>query len=105
FAQSDIVVNCSGLGARELVADHHLQPAKGQVVRIKHNGFHRVLVDEEGPNSLAYIVPRTHDIVLGGTYEETNESLKVDPDETQAILRRCANLAPTFATVTNEDIV
>ncbi len=105
FAQSDIVVNCAGLGARELVEDYDLRPAKGQVVRIKHNGFRRVLVDEEGPNGLAYIVPRTHDIVLGGTYEEQNESLEVDPDETQAIVRRCANLAPEFSVVPPEDIV
>lgn len=105
FAQSDIVVNCTGLGSRELVGDYDLRPAKGQVVRIKHNGFRRVLIDEEGPNSLAYIVPRIHDIVLGGTYEEHNESLEVDPDETQAILRRCANLAPEFPAVTDEDIV
>lgn len=105
FAQSDIVVNCSGLGARELVEDHDLHPAKGQIVRIKPNGFRRVLVDEEGPNSLAYIVPRTHDIVLGGTYEEQNESLEVDPEETRTILHRCAKLAPAFAAVTHEDIV
>ncbi len=105
FVQSDIVVNCSGLGARELVGDHDLRPAKGQVVRIKPNGFRRVLIDEEGPNSLAYIVPRLHDIVLGGTYEEQNESMEIDPVEIQAILRRCAQLAPAFSAVTDEDIV
>jgi D-amino-acid oxidase len=104
FAQSDIVVNCTGLGARELVGDYDLRPAKGQVVRIKHNAFRRVLLDEEGPNGLAYIIPRTHDIVLGGTYEEQNESLEVDADETQAIVRRCRNLAPEFPIVTPEDI-
>jgi len=105
FAQSAIVVNCSGLGARELVGDRDLHPAKGQVVRIKHNGFRRVVVDEEGPHGLAYIVPRTHDIILGGTYEEHNESVEVDPNETEAILRRCAHLAPAFSMVTNEDIL
>jgi len=105
FAQRHIVVNCSGLGARELVGDHVLRPAKGQVVRIKPNGFRRVLVDGEGRNRLAYIVPRTHDIVLGGTDEEQNESTEVDPAVTQDILRRCAQLAPEFAAVTRDDIV
>ncbi len=81
FAQSKVVVNCSGLGARELVGDRDLHPARGQVVRIKHNGFRRVLLDEEGPNRLAYIVPRIHDIILGGTYEEDNESIEVDANE------------------------
>lgn len=104
---SNAVVNCSGLGARELVGDYDLRPAKGQIVRIKHNGFRRVLLDhgEEEQNSLTYIIPRTYDVVLGGTYEEQNESTEVDPGETEAILHRCANLAPEFAAVTHKDIL
>src|SRR5260370_12150972 len=57
FAQSEVVVNCSGLGARKLVGDHDIHAVRGQVVRIKPNGFRRVLVDDDGPNSLAHIVP------------------------------------------------
>lgn len=107
FAQSDIVVNCSGLGARELVGDYDLRPAKGQVVRIKHNGFRRVLIDhgEEEQNSLTFIIPRTYDIVLGGTYEEQNENTEVDPGETESILRRCGSLASEFTAVTRKDIL
>jgi len=105
FAQSEVVVNCSGLGARQLVGDQDLYAARGQVVRIKHNGFRRVLLDEEGPNQLAYIVPRTHDIILGGTFEEYNESLVPDPEQTQAILRHCANLASEFASIAPDDIL
>lgn len=104
FEQSTIVVNCSGLGARELVGDHDLHPARGQIIRIKPNGFRHVLLDEDGPNKLAYIVPRTHDIVLGGTYEENNESTEINPNDTQNILLRCANLAPEFLSVAHEDI-
>jgi len=105
FAQSKVVVNCSGLGARELVGDRDLHPARGQVVKIKHNGFRRVLMDEEGPNRLAYIVPRIHDIILGGRQEEEKESIEVDANETEAILRRCARLAPDFPAIATEDIL
>ncbi len=105
FAQSEVVVNCSGLGARQLAGDQDLHAARGQVVRIKHNGFRQVLMDEEGPNQLAYIVPRTHDIILGGTFEEHNESLAPNSEQTQAILRHCANLAPEFASIAPEDIL
>ncbi len=105
FAQCAVVVNCSGLGARQLVGDRDLHAARGQVVRIKHNGFRKVLIDEEGPNKLAYIVPRTHDIILGGTYDEHDESIEPDPEQTQAILHRCANLAPEFASIAPEDIL
>lgn len=105
FAESAVVVNCSGLGSRELVGDRDLHAARGQVVRIRHTGFRRVLLDEEGPNQLAYIVPRTEDIVLGGTFEEGNESIEADPEQVQPIIDRCANLAPEFATITAQDIL
>src|SRR5579883_756378 len=105
FAACDTVVNCSGLGARELVGDRDLRPARGQAIRVRPNGFRRVLIDEEGPNSLAYIVPRTRDIVLGGTFEEGEESTEINSETTGAILRRCAALAPVFSTITAEDIL
>jgi D-amino-acid oxidase len=104
FAQAPVVVNCSGLGARELIGDTTLQAARGQVVRIKHNGFQRVIVDETNAHGLTYIVPRLHDIVLGGTYEENNEQLEIDPAETQAIIRRCARLASEFQSTSAADI-
>lgn len=105
FAHTAVVVNCSGLGARELVGDVDIRPAKGQVVRVKPNGFQRVLVDEASSRELTYIVPRLHDIVLGGTYEEDNERAEIVPEVTQAILQRCARLAPAFRSLTTDDIL
>ena len=105
FAHAAVVVNCSGLGARELVGDTDMRPAKGQVVRVRPNGFQRVLVDEASSNGLTYIVPRLHDIVLGGTYEEDNESAEIVPEVTQAILQRCARLEPAFRSIPAEDIL
>lgn len=105
FEHSAIVANCSGLGARMLVGDYDLHPARGQTIRIKHNGYRMGVVDEEGTNKLAYIVPRTSDIILGGTYEEHNESTEVDPEETQAILQRCSRIAPQFPSMRSEDIL
>jgi len=100
-----LVVNCTGLGARELCGDTDLHPSRGQVARVRDNGFRRVLLDDVGPNKVAYIVPRIHDIVLGGVDEEGNESATVDPRQTADILRRCANLAPAFAGLTPGDVV
>jgi D-amino-acid oxidase len=105
FAHRAVVVNCSGLGARELVGDHDLRPSRGQIVRVKPTGFRRVLLDDHGPNKVAYIVPRVHDIVLGGTDDEGNESTIPDPDVTQGILRRCALLAPEFAAIAPDAVL
>lgn len=105
FAVCNVVINCTGLGARKLVHDASLRPSRGQVVRVRHNGFRRVLLDDDGPNSLAYIVPRINDIILGGTAIDDEESTTIDNDETPAIVRRCAGLAPEFAAITAADIL
>jgi hypothetical protein len=32
----DVVVNCSGLGSRELCKDDKIQPARGHILRVGH---------------------------------------------------------------------
>src|SRR5262249_10130180 len=71
-----VVVNCSGLGARELAGDVGVAAARGQVVRVAPTGFPKVLV-ENVKGRPTYIVPRISDIVLGGTFEVGAESTAV----------------------------
>jgi D-amino-acid oxidase len=105
FAASAFVINCSGLGARELVGDRDLHPSRGQAVRVKPTGFRQVVADDHDPNQLTYIVPRLHDIVLGGTDDEGNESTTPDPNVTVEILRRVARLVPELASIGPDDIL
>ncbi len=115
FAQSRIVVNCTGLGARELVGDRDIHPSRGKVVRLKQRDYHRVLFDDEDRNSMAYVIPRIDDIVLGGTDdedvsgeryrgEEYQESFTLDP-EAEAILHRCSRILPWVAEITPADVL
>ncbi|HEV7126817.1 MAG TPA: FAD-dependent oxidoreductase [Ktedonobacterales bacterium] len=105
FAVATTVVNCAGLGARELVGDHDLHPSRGQVIRLKANGFRQVVMDDTGPNAVAYVVPRVNDIVLGGTDDEGNWSTEPDPEVTAGILKRTAALVPWVARLTPDDIL
>jgi D-amino-acid oxidase len=75
------------------------------VVRVRHNGYRRVLLDDTGPNAVAYIVPRVDDIVLGGVDDEYDERTEIDPAQTPDILARCAKLVPEFAGITQDDIL
>ncbi len=115
FAASNVVVNCTGLGARELVGDRDIHPSRGKVVRIKQRDFHQVILDDDDRSSMAYIIPRIDDIVLGGTDEEDvsgagyrgeeyMESATLDP-EAEAIVQRVARLTPRLAEVAAADVL
>lgn len=90
---AEAVVNCAGLGARELADDATVAPIRGQVVLVENPGLDQVVLDEYG-DDVTYIVPRTSDCVLGGTAEVGATDLEPDPGTASAILRRCTALEP-----------
>ncbi|HSE08511.1 MAG TPA: FAD-dependent oxidoreductase [Nocardioidaceae bacterium] len=92
--QAEVVVNASGLGARLMAGDHSVQPVRGQVLYIEQLGLDRWWLDAEGPT---YVVPRSRDIVVGGTDEEGEWSRTPDPRVASMILERAAVLVPELA--------
>lgn len=94
-----VVVNCVGLGARELVGDTSMQPIRGQIVRVSNPGLQRFVLDEGNPEGVTYIVPRSQDCILGGTAGEGEWDLEPDPETASGILRRCTELEPRLAGV------
>jgi D-amino-acid oxidase len=92
-----VVVNCAGLGARELVGDPSMVPIRGQIVRVRNPGLSRFALDEENPEGITYIVPRSEDCILGGTAEEGEWDTEPDPRTAAGILRRCTALEPRLA--------
>lgn len=92
-----LVVNCTGLGARELVGDGELRAVRGQVVRVENPGLRGFWVDEHDPAGLLYVIPRGADCVLGGTADEGEEGTAPDPAVAEAIVRRCAAAVPALA--------
>ena len=91
--EEGLVVNCSGLGARLLGADRTVVPVRGQVVYVEQFGLDRWWLDESGPT---YVVPREHDVVVGGSDVEGEWSRTPDPVATDDILERAARLVPAL---------
>lgn len=92
-----MVVNCAGLGARELAGDTGLVPVRGQWVRVVNPGIERVLADFGNPAGEAYVIPRTVGCVLGGTAEEGRWDTTPDTGTARRIVARCAELDPRLA--------
>jgi D-amino-acid oxidase len=92
--QAEVVVNASGLGARLMAGDSTVLPVRGQVLYVEQFGLDRWWLDAGGPT---YVVPRSRDVVVGGTDEEGDWSRTPDPDIATKILERAAVLVPELA--------
>ena len=93
-AGADLVVNCTGIASRFLASDASVAPVQGQVVLVEQVGLERWWLDAAGPT---YVVPRSHDIVVGGTDVEGEWSRTPSPEVASAILRRALRLVPALA--------
>ena len=94
--EASLVVNCTGLAARELVRDDDLHPIRGQIVRVEPGHAPRFVQGGGGPNPLLYVIPRPDCTVLGGTEQVGSWDLDVDPGTADAIVARCRAVVPTL---------
>src|SRR5438552_1868277 len=79
----NLVINCAGIGARELAHDIDLEPHRGQVAIVpKIDNLKCAIVCDDAP--LMYAIPRTNDCVFGGTNDVSND-LAANPATTYAI--------------------
>jgi len=92
-----VVVNCTGLGARELVPDPSVRPVRGQLVVVENPGIHTWLTSTGADGEMAYFFPQPGRLLLGGTAVDDDWSTEPDPAVAEAIVRRCAALRPEIA--------
>jgi len=87
-----VIVNCSGLGARELAGDQELIPLKGQLTALvpqpevdyATTGAGRVSADMPGGG--LHMMPRSDGIMLGGTREQGIWTLEPNQDELKRVV-------------------
>ncbi|KAK2579475.1 hypothetical protein KPH14_010789 [Odynerus spinipes] len=90
----ELVINCSGLGARKLVGDNTVIPLRGQVSRASAPWLmHTFLIDDEDCN---YIIPNTNTVVLGGTHQEGDYDLRVRDEDSKFIHEGCRRIFPSL---------
>ncbi|MBT8211537.1 MAG: FAD-binding oxidoreductase [Acidimicrobiia bacterium] len=94
---ADLVVNCTGVGARGLVGDDDVQPIRGQVVRVRGGEVNRVTMVERGPMPLTYIMPHGDECILGGTTDSGEWDRTADDRVTHEIVQRATTLEPSLA--------
>ncbi|KAK8741654.1 hypothetical protein OTU49_002320 [Cherax quadricarinatus] len=88
----DIVCNCSGFGAKDLVGDELVTPIRGQIYKVRApwiKNFYYVDYD-------MYIVPGFEYITLGGTRQFDSYIEETNKYDSMAIWERCLALIPSL---------
>ncbi|GAA4888893.1 FAD-dependent oxidoreductase [Saccharopolyspora cebuensis] len=107
---ADVIVNCSGLGARELAGDTTLSPHRGALLWLRNDGTsmprittaHALANDPSSPQQdMVFIVPRGQDrLLVGGIVEDGTWNTDLTPDNyppVRDMLRRCQEFLPALA--------
>ncbi|HWM29634.1 MAG TPA: FAD-dependent oxidoreductase [Woeseiaceae bacterium] len=81
--EQPLIINCSGLGSRDLFGDEALIPVKGQLSVLMPQAGIDYLMIHDG----IYMFPRKDGILLGGTFERNIWTAAPNPDESARILR------------------
>jgi D-amino-acid oxidase len=89
--EHDLVINCSGLGARKLCGDENIIPVRGQVGLLAPLPGMPIYLDNEKP---LYIVPRKDAIIVGGTYEPGIDTAITEPEVIQRLLQNAFEVFP-----------
>lgn len=85
-----LIVNCAGLGARDLFGDDTLEPIKGELALLEYQPdlqYAVVSLDED-----TYVLPRERAVVVGGSRVRGEWSPAVRESEIDAMLDRARSL-------------
>jgi D-amino-acid oxidase len=93
--EAPVVVNCTGIGARDLVPDPLVVPVRGQVVVVRNPGIEEFYIDHGlHGTDYVYMFPHGEVVLLGGTAEEGAWDWAPRPDVAMRIVRDCAAVFP-----------
>ncbi|WP_329047580.1 FAD-binding oxidoreductase [Streptomyces violaceus] len=89
-----VVVNCTGLGARDLVGDREVAPSWGQLVITENPGIEGFFSDFPESEDPTYWIAHPDHVVLGGMVRPGRGDLRPDPEAAERIMARCAAVLP-----------
>lgn len=95
--EETLLINCTGLGSRELAQDDQVIPIRGQIALLKTENRHRIVLEDLAPT---YIVYRSDGCICGGTYEVNCADVQPEEKTLQQILERCIHLEPELQSAT-----
>lgn len=92
----DLIVNCVGVRAYQLLNDQNVKPIRGQIIKVIAPWIKHFYVDFDGAGTERYILPGRDYVILGGTGQEGNWSTDINQKDKNRIWESCVNLVPSL---------
>lgn len=100
----DVIINCTGFGARELAQDNDFVPYKGQYFVLQGSNLSPTVYvgDDDHPGGMAYVIPRLGEVMVGGCADQGIEDLEFTLDWGDTI-KRAGLFVPWLRTCSPKD--
>jgi D-amino-acid oxidase len=95
-AASRVIVNCTGIGAHELVPDPEVNPVRGQAVVVANPGITSFFGGTGPDGDLTYYFPHGDRVVLGGSEQPGDWRREPDPRLARQIVAACSAIEPAL---------
>ncbi|WP_421870924.1 FAD-dependent oxidoreductase [Marinoscillum sp.] len=93
----ELVINCTGLGSKELCSDEELIPMRGQILRCLSMNIHSY-VNSTKAGQLTYAIQRSEDLIIGGTDYLNDWNEEANKRDAELILDRFRAIGVTDQT-------
>lgn len=88
----DVLLNCTGMGAKELCNDQHLVPIRGQVLKVRAPWIKTAFYGDYD----TYVLPGFETVTLGGCRQFDSYNTEWCKYDSMAIKERCYDLLPSL---------
>ncbi|CAG9764257.1 unnamed protein product [Ceutorhynchus assimilis] len=88
----DVIVNCTGLEARNLSCDRSIVPIRGQVIRVYAPWqYITYLIQCDDDEDACYVIPNRDSVILGGTKQQSFDTT-INKNDTDRILKNTSKI-------------
>ncbi|KAI4469952.1 d-amino acid oxidase [Holotrichia oblita] len=91
-SEYDLIINCTGLGAKYLCNDNKVAPIRGQVFKVKAPWIKTFFYADYD----TYVIPGFNSVTLGGCRQYDSYNLNVDKYDSLSIKERCEAFLPSL---------
>jgi len=89
---TDLIINCTGIGARFLTGDKELLPLRGQVLRVEAPWIKTALYADD-----IYIIPGLNYVTIGGVRQHNNWTDEIEPYDEKKLWSKAKELFPVIS--------